>query len=116
MENDSVEKNKKQDMPDENDSISEKHNSLETEITEPKKKRNTLAMVLGFLMVVFAGVAIFFGVEYFKPKEDKCEQSCETNNVVSENNEKTEEKTTNSQSMAEQYKEVYDVVKKQRWI
>lgn len=124
MENDDLEKNKeKQDILDEHDDISEKHNMLdkhddvsekhnssEVEKTAPKKKHNVPAIVLGFLMVAFAGVAIFFGIEYFKPKDNKCEQSCEINNAVSGNDEKNEEKTIYFQDMAEQYKEVYDVV------
>ena len=85
------------------------------ESTEAKKKANVPAIVFGVLALVFAGVAAFFGVEYFmgKPIEqpsgsvatpDNGSGSGENQLVTDMGAEKT------SVNMAKEYKEVYDLL------
>lgn len=45
------------------------------EPAKPKKKYNVLAIVLGFVALVLAGLATFFGIKYFEPKGDNTQYS-----------------------------------------
>ena len=67
-----------------------------------KKKVNGFAIFFGLTTLIFAGAAVFFGIEYFKPKEsgskDNCGVSGESSIVADVPN------------MAEDYKEVAKVV------
>ena len=78
------------------------NNASEPVFVSEKKKTNVLALVLGVMASIFAIVAIVFLVKYFteKPK-------CET--VVTDQGEADEVKIT-TKVMAEEYKEVYDLV------
>lgn len=88
-----------------------KAESVKPKSVEDKKKVNKLAIFFGFLTLILAGVSIFFGVEYFKPKENKCENNCETSVVDDNDNWSNDgDEATKVESMAEQYKEVENVI------
>lgn len=91
MEDDKKEQLKKHDMPEE-------------KLVKPKKKYNKPAIFLGFLMLVSAGVAIFFGVKYFEPKEEP--EPVTVNKI-----EKEVKVEIVKETMAEDYKEVEDIMK-----
>ncbi len=80
----------------------------EPEPVKVKKKANVPAIILGILMVVCAGVAVFFGIKYFEPKENSCERNCQ-NEVNSNKSEEEAEKVTTA-TMAEDYNEVMELI------
>ena len=78
---------------------------------EDKKKVNKPAIFFGILALIFAGVSVFFGIEYFKPKESSCENNCEMS-ALDDGGDRDDgdSETAKVESMAEQYKEVEDVI------
>lgn len=116
MENDNAEKvEEKHDEVDvrkaseENKTLEDDVMQKEDDISEPKsaelkKKHNVLAIVFAFLMLVCAGVAVFFGIKYFEPKE-------EPEPVTAEKIEKEVKVEIVKETMADDYKEVKDVMK-----
>lgn len=75
-----------------------------------KKKPNYLAIALGVIAMVCAGLAVFFGIEYFKPNDNnKDEQNgSEIKETVIE--QEGENTVINDLNMAKEYKEVKDLM------
>lgn len=72
--------------------------------TSDRKKTNVAAIVLGCLALVFGGLAVYFGIEYFKPKTSGSEgQSSDSNGGADAG-------TNVSSDMAEEYNEVVGVM------
>ena len=78
--------------------------SAGTKSVKDKKKVNKPAIFFGIVALILAGVSVFFGIEYFKPKE-------EPEPVTVEKIEKEVKVEVVKETMAEDYKEVEDVVK-----
>ena len=74
-----------------------------------KKNRNVLAIAFGVMALVFAGLAVFFGIEYFKPKDNGIEQGSGEmeKTAVRECDEKV---VDNASDMAKDYLEVKNVM------
>ena len=90
-------------MEDDKTEQLEKHDVSEEKPVKSKKKYNKPVIVLGFLVLVFAGVAIFFGIKYFEPKEEP--EPVTVNKI-----EKEVKVEIARETIAEDYKEVEDVV------
>ncbi len=74
-------------------------------IPEEKKKVNVLAVVFGIIALVSVGLAVFFGIEFFKPKDGSMTTQ------VNESEEVVEEDVVVSVSdMAEEYKDTKDTM------
>lgn len=77
-------------------------------VVEPiktKKKHNVPAIVLAFFMLAFAGAAIFFGIKYFEPKENKPAEPTTADEIKED---KKSDVTT--KTIADDYKEVEEMV------
>ena len=81
-----------------------KMNNLE----RPTKKINTPAIILGITTVVFAGLATFFGIQYFNTNNNDDTEKDET--TITNNLEESEKETITTTTMANDYQEVVDVV------
>lgn len=84
-----------------------KDGPVEAKPVRDKKKVNKPAIFFGIVALMLAGVSVFFGIEYFKPKNNETNHETDVTNNTGNNN---DNKPTNVGSMADQYKEVYDVV------
>ena len=82
-------------------------NNVAPELVQEKKKVNILAILFGITTLVFAGLAVYFGMEYFKPKGG---QSGGAGGDQS-NQGGSEVVVVDTPSMAKDYKEVYDLMK-----
>ena len=81
-----------------------KDEPVEVKPVKDKKKVNKPAIFFGIVALMLAGVSVFFGIEYFKPKE-------EPEPVTVEKIEKEVKVEIAKETMAEDYKEVEDVMK-----
>ena len=74
---------------------------------EKKTKPNMLAIIFGTTTIICAGLALFFGIEYFKPKGYN---SGQPDNRVEETVTEQEDgnNTTHTSTIADEYKEVKD--------
>ena len=76
---------------------------------ESKRKTNKVAILLGVLAVIFAGIAVFFGVKYFEISQTGNSQDGNTANA--EESTKQEEKVeADATTMAGDYEEVKELM------
>ena len=75
----------------------------EPEPVQEKKKVNIPAILFGITTLIFAGLAVYFGMEYFKPKSGQ--------NGDAGNQGGNDAVVVETADMAEDYKEVYDLMK-----
>lgn len=77
--------------------------AAEPEPVQEKKKVNVPAILFGITTLIFAGLAVYFGMEYFKPKSGQ--------NGDAGNQGGNDAVVVETADMAEDYREVYDLMK-----
>lgn len=100
--------------------MEEEKNNIETEVVEvsapaekaakPKKKKNVTAILLGILCLILAGVATFFGLDYFGIiGEERVKEITTVETVIEKVPEEVIVEIMTS-TMAEEYKDVNDLM------